>query len=424
MIIVEHPKKSDWEELIQRSTQNIKKIKKIVKPIIKQVKRQGDKALFKFSSDYDHVELESILVSEQEIAEYSAQVSTSLKKAIKVAKNNIEKFHKSQSEVFKLVETMPGIECYRKSVAIEKVGLYVPGGTAPLFSTVLMLAIPATLAGCQEIIMCTPPAPDGRVNPVILYTARLCGVTKIAKVGGAQAIAALAYGTQSIPFVYKIFGPGNQYVTAAKQVVNSKGVAIDMLAGPSEVAIFADSSSNPVFVAADMLSQTEHGTDSQAFLVTTDKSLINHVKTEIETQLKSLPRKEMIVKSLQDSKIILVNDEKEAMEILNAYAPEHLVLATDNADTLAQEVINAGSVFLGHYAPESAGDYASGTNHTLPTNGFAKAYSGVSLDSFVKKITFQRISNEGLKRIAPYIEEMTTAEKLHAHKKAVTLRLK
>jgi histidinol dehydrogenase len=390
---------------------------------LKQVKLNGDQALKDYTLQFDKVQLTDLRVSAEEIQEAHSQVSQALKDSIALARVNIEKFHNTQKQPVHKTETQPGVVCWRKNVAIDKVGLYIPGGTAPLFSTVLMLGIPAQIAGCKEIILCTPAGRSGKVHPAILYTADILGIHKIFKIGGAQAIAAMAYGTETIPAVYKIFGPGNQYVTAAKQLINKEGIAIDMPAGPSEVAVYADDSANPAFVAADLLSQAEHGRDSQVILVSQSERLIVAVQEQITRQLRQLPREAVAMQALENSKAILVNTEEEAIDLLNEYAAEHLILSVDYAESVAEQIVNAGSVFLGHYTPESAGDYASGTNHTLPTNGFAKAYSGVSLDSFVKKITFQQITPAGLQHIGPAIETMAAAEELMAHKHAVTIRL-
>lgn len=423
MQITRFPKKKDWEDLLARPVQDQKQIEKIVQPILKKVKRKGDKALRKFNLEYDHVELADLLVKKEEFQEAENLIAQDLKEAIHVAKNNIEKFHTAQKENDIEVETFPGVICRRKNVPIQKVGLYIPGGTAPLFSTVLMLGVPAVIAGCEEIVICTPANHAGKINPAILYSANILGISKIAKVGGAQAIAAMAFGTESVPKVDKIFGPGNQYVTAAKQLVSRMGIGIDMPAGPSEVMIFADETAVPAFVAADLLSQAEHGVDSQVMLIATNDAIIENVLKELELQLEKLPRKEIAQKSLEHSHAILVQDSAEAIDIINQYGPEHLILSVQNADVIADNVFNAGSVFIGNYTPESAGDYASGTNHTLPTNGYAKSHSGVSLDSFVKKITFQKISEEGIKGLGPVIETMAEAEHLQAHKEAVTIRL-
>jgi histidinol dehydrogenase len=416
--------KSPLEDLgVQRPSFDSSSLEETVKNILNEVKEKGDEAARKFTLQFDKVEINDLHVSDKEIEDAERLLSDELKRAIITAKNNIEKFHSVQIKDTEFVETMPGVQCWRKSVAIEKIGLYIPGGTAPLFSTILMLAIPAKLAGCKQIILCSPPDIAGKLNAAILFTAKLVGITKIFRVGGVQAIAALTYGTESIPKVYKIFGPGNQYVTCAKQLIQKEGVAIDLPAGPSELAVYADETAHPAFVAADLLSQAEHGVDSQVLLVTNHELLIDEVKKELDKQLVQLPRKNIAIKSLDNSKIILVKNEKEAVDLLNEYAPEHLILACSNADDIAEKIINAGSVFLGHYSPESAGDYASGTNHTLPTNGHAKAYSGVSVDSFVKKITFQKLSDEGLKNIGRTIELMAEAEGLSAHKNAVSIRI-
>ncbi len=423
MDIYNKPEPKDWEDILKHPAQKFKKIEKIVRPILKKVKKKGDKALRQFALEYDHVELESIQVLPQEIAQAGQQVSTKLKEAIQQAYSNIRKFHEAQHSEMLSVETMAGVRCMRKDVPVQKVGLYVPGGTAPLFSSVLMLGVPAKLAGCQEIVMCSPPNREGKLHPAILYTAQLIGIEKIYKVGGAQAVAAMAYGTASIPKVYKIFGPGNQYVTVAKQIVSQKGLAIDMPAGPSEVAVYADETANPAFVASDLLSQAEHGVDSQVLLVTTDKNLMDRVASEIKKQLKQLPRREFAEAALENSVACVMKSHEDAVDLLNEYGPEHLIIATKDPHKAMDYVINAGSVFLGHFTPESAGDYASGTNHTLPTNGYAKSYSGVSLDSFMKKITYQEITEEGLLKLGPVVEVMAEAEELQAHKNAVTLRL-
>lgn len=423
MIIIKYPKKTDWAEVIKRPAFDTTNLFDTVNNILEEVKSKGDKAVLDYSLKFDKVQPEVLQVTPKELNEAEQLVDSKLKNAIDIAKNNIEKFHAAQRLEEKKVETTPGIICWQKSVAIEKVGLYIPGGTAPLFSSVLMLAIPARIAGCKEIILCTPPNTSGKVNPAILYAAKVAGVNKIFKVGGVQAIGAMAYGTGSIPKVYKIFGPGNQYVTAAKQIVSLKDVAIDMPAGPSEVEVLADEYANPAFIASDLLSQAEHGVDSQSLLVTTSESLIEKVSKEVNKQLSKLPRKEIASKSLENSKLILVGNMAEAIELTNEYAPEHLIIQTKDYMDVASKIVNAGSVFLGPFTPESAGDYASGTNHTLPTNGYAKAYSGVNLDSFVRKITFQEITRQGIKSIGPAIEIMATTEELDAHKEAVTIRL-
>jgi histidinol dehydrogenase len=421
---IKYPDKIDWNKLIKRPVSENILLEKTVRKILDKVKTKGDKALKKFTKDLDGVKLKKITVTEKEIVAAEKLVSDELKEAIKQAKSNIEKFHGAQKEEIKEMEIMPGITCRRRSVAIEKVGIYIPGGSAPLFSTVLMLAIPAQLASCKEIILCTPPLKDGSIHPAVLYTAKLCGISKIFKVGGAQAIAAMSYGTESIPKVFKIFGPGNQYVTCAKQLIQNENVAIDMPAGPSELLIIADNTAVPEFVAADLLSQAEHGPDSQVVLATTSEIVAEKIQSAMTEQIKNLPRKEIAAQALNNSKIILFRDAQEAIEFSNLYAPEHLILACENAFELSQQVIAAGSVFIGNYSPESAGDYASGTNHTLPTNGYAAMYSGVSVDSFVKKITYQTLSKEGLQQIGRTIELMAEAEGLKAHANAVSIRLK
>ncbi len=424
MKIIRYPKKEDWQEILARPVFETKSLERHVENILNGVKKDGDDAVRHFTKILDKVELDDFAVSEAEFAEADAQVSAELKSAIQIAKANIEKFHAAQSQKSEIIETTKGVFCWRKSVAIEKVGLYIPAGTAPLFSTVLMLVVPAKLAGCREIILCSPPDSAGKINPAILYTAKLCGATKVFKVGGVQAVGAMAYGTETVPQVYKIFGPGNQFVTEAKQQVSQTGTAIDMPAGPSEVAVLADETCYPSFVAADLLAQAEHGVDSQVLLVTTSESVIAETLIEVEKQLAQLPRQAIAEKSLGNSKAILAKDLDEAIEILNEYAAEHLVIATENADETAEKIINAGSVFIGNLSCESAGDYASGTNHTLPTNGFAKAFSGVSLESFVKQITFQKLTADGIKNLGRTIECMAEAEGLEAHKNAVSLRLK
>ena len=423
MNVVHNPPPSAWKSLLERPTQKFKQTKKIVSPILKKVRKRGDSALRQFSLEYDHVELNELTVSEAEIQAAREQISPALRDAIQVAKENIEKFHRAQRTEPLSVETMPGVRCERRSVPIERVGVYIPGGTAPLFSSVLMLGVPAALAGCREVILCTPPNRKGQVHPAILYTADLVGIKKIFRVGGAQAVAAMAYGTESIPAVYKIVGPGNQYVTVAKQLVSQHGVAIDILAGSSEVAVLADVSANPTFVAADLLSQAEHGVDSQVVLVSTEASLVERVQESLREQLADLPRRTIAEQALENSVALVVPDLATAYDLLNEYGAEHLIIATENPRDAMDHIINAGSVFLGHYTPESAGDYASGTNHTLPTNGLVKAYSGVSLDTFVKKITYQEISPAGLQRLGPSVAVMAEAEELVAHQRAVTLRL-
>ena len=423
MILISNPDKFQWQEILKRPVMNTENLFDTVRSVIDRVKEEGDRAVLDYEEKFDKVVLASLAVSEEEQQEAENLVSEDLKAAIRLAKQNIETFHAAQRFEGKKVQTQPGVTCWQKAVAIEKVGLYIPGGTAPLFSTVLMLAVPARIAGCKEIVLCTPPGRDGKVHPAVLFAAKVAGVNRIFKAGGIQAIAAMAYGTESVPKVYKIFGPGNQYVTAAKQLVSLRDVAIDMPAGPSEVEVLADETANPVFVAADLLSQAEHGVDSQAILITTSVELQQAVKVEVERQLALLPRKEIAEKSLANSKLIVVDSMEEAIELTNAYAPEHLIIETEDYLSVAERIVNAGSVFLGSLTPESAGDYASGTNHTLPTNGYAKAYSGVSLDSFIRKITFQEIKPEGLNIIGPAIELMAANEQLDAHKNAVSVRL-
>lgn len=423
MILIDYPEKSQWQELLKRPVMNTESLFGTVQGIIDSVKAGGDEAVLQYELQFDKVSLSALAVSPEEFDEAENLIDEELKAAIRLAAGNISVFHAAQRFVGKKVETQPGVTCWQKAVPIEKVGLYIPGGTAPLFSTVLMLAVPACIAGCREIVLCTPPGKDGKVHPAVLFAARVAGVQRVFKAGGVQAIAAMAYGTESIPKVYKIFGPGNQYVTAAKQLVSLRDVAIDMPAGPSEVEVLADATANPVFVAADLLSQAEHGVDSQAVLITTSKELQQAVKTEVERQLDLLPRKEFAAKSLANSKLIVIKDMVEAVEMTNAYAPEHLIIETADYLSVAERIVNAGSIFLGALTPESAGDYASGTNHTLPTNGYAKAYSGVSLDSFIRKMTFQEIKPEGLRKIGPAIEVMAANESLDGHKNAVSVRL-
>ena len=422
--VIQHPDSKEWQELIKRPAFENASLERVVKKILDKVKDKGDKAVRKYTKEFDGVKLKKLTVSEKEIKAAENSLTQELKNAIQQSKSNIEKFHCSQIEGTKVIETMPGINCWRRSVGIEKVGIYIPGGTAPLFSTVLMLGIPAAIAGCKEIILCTPPSKDGSINPAILYAANLCGVKKIFKAGGVQAIAAMAYGTETIPKVFKIFGPGNQYVTAAKQLIQKEGVAIDMPAGPSEVLVIADETAVPEFVAADLLSQAEHGADSQVILLTTSEKVAEKVQVCIKEQLKELPRKEIAEKALANSKIVLLNSTDEAIELSNLYAPEHLIISCRNAEELTGKIISAGSVFIGDYSPESVGDYASGTNHTLPTNGYAVMYSGVSVDSFVKKVTFQQLTKEGLTNIGNTVMQMAEAEGLDAHKNAVAIRLK
>lgn len=424
MNIITYPERSQWNDLLRRPTLNTATLRETVLEVLERVRTEGDKAVIEYEEKFDHVHLDSLTVSEEEFAEAEKAVSIELKAAIMLAFNNIKKFHEAQKFESKPVNTLPGVTCWQKAVAIEKVGLYVPGGTAPLFSTVLMLATPAQIAGCKEIVLCTPPNREGKIHPAILYAAKIAGVSRVFKAGGVQAIGAMAYGTSSVPKVYKIFGPGNQYVMAAKQEVSLHDVAIDMPAGPSEVAVLADETANPIFVASDLLSQAEHGVDSQSMLITTSATLIRAVTEEVERQLEELPRKEIAARSLEHSKLILIDNMELVVEMMNRYAPEHLIIETKNYHELAEKIVNAGSVFLGAYSPESAGDYASGTNHTLPTNGYAKAYSGVSLDSFIRKITFQEITKEGIATIGPAIEVMAANEYLDAHKNAVSVRLK
>jgi histidinol dehydrogenase len=424
MKVIKYPKREDWQKLLTRPTIDTKFLERTVENILLDVKNHGDEALKHCSRQFDKVDLDDFAVSAEEVAEAEIRVSTELKDAIKHARSNIKNFHAAQAETPEKIETTAGVFCWRKSVPIEKVGLYAPGGTAPLFSSVLMLAVPAQIAGCKEIILCSPPNPDGTINDVILYTANLCGITKIFKIGGAQAVGAMAFGTKTVPKVYKIFGPGNQFVTEAKQQIVKFGAAIDMPAGPSEVAVFADETSIPEFVAADLLSQAEHGVDSQVILVSTSESVIEESLNELEKQLEVLPRVEIARNAIENSKAILVENTETALELLNEYAAEHLILAIENAEEIAEKVINAGSVFIGNYSCESAGDYASGTNHTLPTNGYAKNFSGVSLDSFVKKITFQKLTADGIKNLGRTIECMAEAEGLQAHKNAISIRMK
>ena len=418
------PSKSTWKTICKRPEINSADLSSIVNGILENVKINGDSAIRLYAEKFDGVSLKNFLTSEQEISVSKKQVSQELKSAIQLAKKNIECFHKGQKESINRIETSDGVECWRESRAIEKVGLYIPGGTAPLFSTVLMLGIPAKLAGCAEIVLCTPPAKDGSVNPAILYTADLIGINKIYKVGGAQAISAMAFGTESIPKVYKIFGPGNQYVTKAKELVQQTGTAIDMPAGPSEVLVIADATCKPSFVAADLLSQAEHGADSQVMLLSPSDDVIDKVLNEIDSQINELPRKEVAKLALKQSRAIQCASIEECVELSNYYAPEHLIIASEKAENLLGQIQNAGSVFVGNYSCESAGDYASGTNHTLPTNGYARNYSGISLDSFIRKITFQRLTEKGIQNIGPSIECMAEAEELFAHKNAVSLRLK
>jgi histidinol dehydrogenase len=418
-----NPAKSDWSTILQRPTQTIESIEETVISIFDDVKRNGDEGINRYTSIFDGVELDDFYISDEEIREAKSKISEELKRAISLAKGNIEKFHSAQKTDKVYVETVEGVECWQEKRAIQKVGLYVPGGTAPLFSSVLMLAIPAQIAGCEEIILATPPNKKGEVNPAIIYAAELCGVTKIIKIGGIQAIAGLTFGTETIPKVYKIFGPGNQFVTAAKQLSTKYGVAIDMPAGPSELLIVADETAKASFVASDLLSQAEHGTDSQVILVSTSQKMLNEVEKEIELQIKDLSRIKIAKQAIENSKLILVETKEIALDLINEYGPEHFIICTNDTDFYVDGIQNAGSVFIGNYTPESAGDYASGTNHTLPTNGYSKAYSGVNLDSFLKAISFQKISKKGIQIIGNAIELMAQAEGLDAHKNAVRLRL-
>lgn len=423
MNIIRYPQRSEWDAIVERPHLDVSKLNATVSHVLSEVKAHGDEAVKRFEEQFDHARLEQLAVTEQEIDEAMTLVSDDLKVAIRLAHHNIHAFHLAQQFESKKIETAAGVVCWQKSVAIQKVGLYIPGGTAPLFSTVLMLATPAKIAGCEEIVLCTPPDREGRVNPAILAAARIAGVSKIFKAGGVQAIGAMAYGTQSVPKVYKIFGPGNQYVMAAKQQVSLHDVAIDMPAGPSEVCVVTDETGNAGFVAADLLSQAEHGADSQVLLISTSEKMLNSVQAEVEVQLARLPRKEIAAQALNNSKLVLVRDAEEAMALSNIYAPEHLILASDNYESLAQKVINAGSVFMGHWACESAGDYASGTNHTLPTHQYALAYSGVNLDSYCRKVTFQHLSEQGIKSIGQAVVCMAENEQLEAHANAMRLRV-
>ena len=423
MRIIKYPSRNDWKDIIERPHLDVSQLNATVASVLQDIRTKGDEAVKFYEEKFDHALLTSLAVSEEEMEEAGRLVSQELKDALTLAHGNIARFHESQKFEGKQIETCPGVCCWQKSVAIEKVGLYIPGGTAPLFSTVLMLATPAKIAGCKEIVLCTPPNREGKLHPAILVAARIAGVDKIYKCGGVQAIGAMAYGTESVPKVYKIFGPGNQYVMAAKQQVSLHDVAIDMPAGPSEVCVIADETSNPVFVAADLLSQAEHGTDSQALLITTSEEMLQQVEQETLRQLELLPRKAIAQQSLDNSRFVLVNDKDEAMQLSNAYAPEHLIIATSDWEEMAQKVVNAGSVFLGEYACESAGDYASGTNHTLPTHGYALAYNGVNLDSYMRKITFQHLSADGIRSIGKAVEIMAENEQLDAHKNAMTVRI-
>ena len=423
MKVIKYPAKEEWSEIVKRPHLDVSKLNATVQGVLDDVKKHGDEAVKRYEEKFDHAHLDSLAVTEAEIEEAEQLVSQELKDALHLAHHNIAAFHQSQKFEGEKIETCPGVTCWQKSVAIQKVGLYIPGGTAPLFSTVLMLATPAKIAGCEEIVLCTPPNQEGKVNPAILMAAKIAGVSKIFKAGGVQAIGAMAYGTESVPKVYKIFGPGNQFVMAAKQQVSLHDVAIDMPAGPSEVCLIADETANPVFAAADLLSQAEHGFDSQVFFITTSEKVLENVKKEVEAQLERLPRKEMAQTSLDNSKFILVKGDEEAIDLCNTYAPEHLIIATANYEQLAERVVNAGSVFLGNYACESAGDYASGTNHTLPTHGYALAYNGVNLDSYNRKITFQHLTEEGIRNIGDAVVTMAENEQLEAHANAMRLRV-
>ena len=418
-----NPKKTVWKAILERPTQTVGAIEDTVNQIFSEVKQEGDNAIYKYTEQFDKVSLATMLVKQSEIEAAKALIASDLKEAIQLAKANIEVFHKAQITNRVEVETTAGVRCWQEKRPIQKVGLYIPGGTAPLFSTILMLAVPAAIAGCTEIVLCSPPNKEGKLDPAILYTAALCGVTKIFKVGGIQAIAGMTFGTDTIPQVYKIFGPGNQYVTVAKQIATKHGVAIDMPAGPSELLVAADDSANAAFVASDLLSQAEHGIDSQVILVSTSKKMIEAVEDEVAIQLEALPRKEIAKQAIANSKLIYVEDDQTAIDLINEYGPEHYIVCMQNEDFYVENTLNAGSVFIGNYTPESAGDYASGTNHTLPTNGYAKQYSGVNLDSFMKNMTFQKITSAGIQNIGNAIELMAEAEGLQAHKNAVTLRL-
>ncbi|PCI07481.1 MAG: histidinol dehydrogenase [Flavobacteriaceae bacterium] len=423
MKIIKNPKRTDWASILERPTFTTESLDKVVNEVFDAVQNEGDSALKKYTQQFDKVTIDTIKVSSDEILTSKDLVSEVLKQAIQLAKNNIEIFHNSQKTAKKIITTSPGVDCWQESRGIEKVGIYIPGGSAPLFSTVLMLAVPAKIAKCKEVILCTPPDKNGNIHPAILYAANLCGVTQIFKVGGIQAIGALTFGTETIPNVYKIFGPGNQYVTAAKQVALSKGIAIDMPAGPSELLVLADESAIASFVASDLLSQAEHGADSQVICVSKSEEFLFGVLEEIKEQLVELPRRDLAEKAIENSKFIVLEKDADILDLINEYAPEHFIVAVENEHFYLNGIVNAGSVFIGNYTPESAGDYASGTNHTLPTNGFAKSYSGVNLDAFVKKITFQRITKEGIQNIGNSIELMAAEEGLDAHKNAVTLRL-
>lgn len=423
MKVISYPDKKSWAEIVKRPVWDNKSIDDQIIPILDAVRQHGDKAVLSFTRQFDGVDLKSLSVSQDEFIMAAEGVDSELKASIELAIYNINKFHKSQQTETRKIEISEGVVCWQKSLPIEKVGLYIPGGSAPLFSTVLMLAIPARIAGCSEVVLCTPPGRDGKVHPAILFTAKVTGVTRVYKAGGAQAIAAMAYGTETIPKVYKIFGPGNQYVMAAKQLVSREDVAIDMPAGPSELAIIADDRANPAYVASDLLSQAEHGADSQVILITSGSNIIERTVAEINRQIDALPRKEIALKALENSKMIQLQNDQEVVDLINEYAPEHLIIATENAELLAEQIINAGSVFIGDHTPETAGDYLSGTNHTLPTNGYARMYNGVNLDDYIKKITFQHITHEGLMKIGPAVMKMAAVEELHAHRNAVKIRL-
>ncbi|HEY9489314.1 MAG TPA: histidinol dehydrogenase [Chryseosolibacter sp.] len=423
MNVYNNPAREIWNELTRRPQIELGFLESSVRNILNRVKKSGDQAIRDLTLQYDKVAVAELEVTKEEMKGARQNISVDLQKALRIAADNITRFHNAQKREPLVVETMPGVKCWRKAVPITKVGIYIPGGTAPLFSTVLMLGIPASLAGCSEIILCTPPSKEGRIHPAILFAAELVGITKIFKAGGAQAIGAMAYGTETIPNVYKIFGPGNQYVTKAKQLITEEGVAIDMPAGPSEVLVIADDTCNPAFVAADLLSQAEHGEDSQVMLVLLNESLLPLIKKELETQLKELPRRAIAEKCLANSRTVIFDQEALALEFTNAYAPEHLIINTSNAEAIAEQITNAGSVFIGNFSPEAVGDYASGTNHTLPTNGYARAYAGVSLESFLKYITYQQLSEAGIRNVGPYVEQLAEAEELIAHRRAVTIRL-
>jgi len=423
MNVFQNPSRETWRELTRRPQIELGFLESSVRNILNRVKISGDQALRDFTLQFDKVSVTDLQVTKEEINEARQKISPALQQAIQTAAGNVTKFHSAQKRDQQAIETMPGVKCWRKAVPITRVGIYIPGGTAPLFSTVLMLGIPASLAGCSEIVLCTPPGQDGKIHPAILFAAELVGVTSIFKVGGAQAIAAMAYGTESVPNVYKIFGPGNQYVTKAKQLITEEGVAIDMPAGPSEVLVIADETCNPAFVAADLLSQAEHGEDSQVMLVLMDATRVDAIRSELDRQLQDLPRKAIAEKSLANSRVVIFDDEALAVDFTNEYAPEHLIINTSNAEAIAEQITNAGSVFIGNFSPEAVGDYASGTNHTLPTNGYARAYAGVSLESFLKYVTFQQLTETGIRNVGPFVEQLAEAEALVAHQRAVSVRL-